>query len=69
MGEQSTSGQKFLFAKLPLWQRELHAWKSDSHRVLRVTMPLRVSRELSLLREDRRPLGFAGMCKGSVRCA
>jgi hypothetical protein len=58
-------GSTFVFAKLPRWQRELHAWKSDSHRVVRITMPERVSRELSLLREHMRPLGFAGMCRSA----
>ena len=42
----------------PLWQRELHAWRSNPHRDPHITMPTKVAPEFSLLREHLIPRGF-----------
>jgi hypothetical protein len=64
MGKNSAEYEKW-----PLWLRELHAWRSDSRRVVVITVPRRVSRELSLLREHMVPCGFSGLLgrRGSER--
>ena len=36
--------------RAPLWMKELHAWQAGRHHVA-LTMPQRVSQELSLLHE------------------
>jgi hypothetical protein len=64
---RGTSERGSDFARLPLWLRELHAWKSNSHRVDVVTMPTRVSRALSLLHEDLVPRGLAAL-RGALPC-
>ena len=49
------------YDKMPLWWKELHAWKSNSFRSTRVTLARRVSPSLSLLREHLVPRGIEGL--------
>lgn len=54
------------FASMPLWMRELHAWRSGRPKVS-CTLPSRVLRDLSLLPEDMTPRGLAALHGDAIR--
>jgi hypothetical protein len=54
------AGARLWWATAPLWRRELHAWTSSPHPV-RITLPCKVDRSLSLLIEDLLPHGLEAL--------